>query len=375
MGSSSVSADLSSVLAALEDETGRLAGVAAAAIFNELPGYADVPPDAILRSMRSNVSRAVETLRSGEPPAPSTRAEAAAITRERAEQGVPIDDIIRAYRLALRVIHDRFMTLASVADVEPVVVLECSNLLWQVGDWFTAIAAVEFRNHRLEADVQKSVHRSELLRDLVGGLLDESALHRAATGLQLSTSRSYAVFCMATRPGEPVLERSRDPIAEIAGRIYGVLPAGDAGRFPDGARVAVGPARHLAQLQDSARLASRIADLIGGGPAGVYRVEDLPWSLAVHSEPEVAAHLHSKYIAPLQTGDAFGTALLESVRAYLAADLSVTVAARELVVHPNTLRYRLARYESIVGVRLGGTRSIVELAMALDVRLPSSEPP
>ncbi len=59
---------------------------------------------------------------------------------------------------------------------------------------------------------------------------------------------------------------------------------------------------------------------------------------------------------------------------YLTCDLNIALAAQQLVVHPNTLRYRLAKYEEIVGVQLTTTRSIVELAMALDLRLPVAAP-
>jgi DNA-binding PucR family transcriptional regulator len=48
--------------------------------------------------------------------------------------------------------------------------------------------------------------------------------------------------------------------------------------------------------------------------------------------------------------------------------MSVEAAARELVVHPNTLRYRLKRVEELAGVDLRQTTDIVELWWALERR-------
>ncbi len=280
---------LSDVIAALDAETEELARAAAQAIFAELDGYAGVPPEAIQRSMRSNVLRAVSTLRTGRPPTSATRAEAEAITLERASQGVPVDDIIRAYRLALRVIHDRLIQLAADADIEPAVVLDCSNLLWEVGDWFIGIAASVFRNHQLELAVRTSIRRTEVLRDVLGGMLSEAELHAAATALEVDGSQQFAVFCIPDPEGVDAIALARahpGGVAEIAGRIFGLIPEDFELRIP-GIAIAAGPHRPLGSLQESTRVASRIAELIADAAAGVYGITDFPWSLAANSAPEV----------------------------------------------------------------------------------------
>ena len=58
---------------------------------------------------------------------------------------------------------------------------------------------------------------------------------------------------------------------------------------------------------------------------------------------------------------------LESVRAYLTVDRNYAEAAQNLMIHPNTLRYRLSKFEEIVGCSLMKTRVIVDLAMVLDL--------
>lgn len=365
------------MIAALDAETAILATAAADAIFLELHGYGNVPRLAIEGSMRSNVSRVVATLRSGRPPTSMTRAEAETITLERAEQGVPIDDIIRAYRLSLRVLHDGLLELADEATVPPAVILECSNLLWQVGDWFIAIAASTFRDYQVERTVRQSIRRAEVLRDLLSGMTSEADIRAAATTLDIDPSARYAVFCVprAAAADALALARShRGGTAEIAGRVFGLIVEGIDPVVPSAA-VAVGPARPMSALRESTQVASRIAELIEDDAPGVYRVRDLPWGVAAAAEPEVLVTLRNTYLDPLQGHGSFGDLLLASVRVYLVCDLNVTAAAQILVVHPNTLRYRLAKYEDLVRVQLTTTRAIIELAMVLDLRLTSPASP
>jgi DNA-binding PucR family transcriptional regulator len=63
------------------------------------------------------------------------------------------------------------------------------------------------------------------------------------------------------------------------------------------------------------------------------------------------------------------TALLDTLEAYLARRRSVADAARELYIHPNTLRQRLGRIERVTGLQLDAEDLLaLELAVKL-VRL------
>jgi putative transposase len=368
---------LGAVLDTLGSETEGLADTAASAIVTEIPGFATVPREAIRRSLQADATRAVTTLRSGRLPSASARAGAAAVSAERAMQGVSIEDVIRACRLTLRVVHDRFVQLASAAELDAAVVLHCSNLLWQLGDWFTAIAAVEFRDLHVDLAVRRSVRRCEMLRDLLSGTIPEPELWRAAATLEIDGTQRFAVFCLAGRDQFAEFARHEtgvDAVVDMAGRRYGLAAEGRTPAAAAEVAVALGPARPLSRLNESTRMATRLAELVADAEPGVYQLRDMPWSVAAHAEPEVAAHLRRKYLEPLAGSGPFGPVLVSSVSEYLAADLNIAAAARRLVVHPNTLRYRLARYEHLVGVRLSATRTITELTMALHLRLPAADP-
>jgi purine catabolism regulator len=59
------------------------------------------------------------------------------------------------------------------------------------------------------------------------------------------------------------------------------------------------------------------------------------------------------------------TALASSVRAWLQAERRTDAAARALGVHPNTLAYRIRRFEQLTGRDLSVTADIVDVWLAL----------
>jgi DNA-binding PucR family transcriptional regulator len=95
---------------------------------------------------------------------------------------------------------------------------------------------------------------------------------------------------------------------------------------------------------------------------------DLGLLAAVVSEPEVGDALVRRHLDPLSESRSSGPELEQSHRGYLAAGMSVELAARELVLHHNTLRYRLKRVQELSGVDLRDTASVVELWWALERR-------
>ncbi len=62
-----------------------------------------------------------------------------------------------------------------------------------------------------------------------------------------------------------------------------------------------------------------------------------------------------------------GTQYAATLDAWLAAQGDVRTAARRLAVHPNTLRYRLARLSEVTPVRLDDPAQRLAMAVALAV--------
>ena len=64
----------------------------------------------------------------------------------------------------------------------------------------------------------------------------------------------------------------------------------------------------------------------------------------------------------------YGGDLLATLRAWLSAGCSTAAAADSLVVHRNTVTYRLARIEQLTGRSLRDSRVRLELELALTIR-------
>ena len=121
------------------------------------------------------------------------------------------------------------------------------------------------------------------------------------------------------------------------------------GRFGPGP-VAVGPA--AADLQSAVASAGaalaglRAAHAWPEAPRPVLASDLLP-ERALDGDESARATLVEQVYEPLMSG---GTALLDTVMAYLEQGNSLEATARLLFVHPNTVRYRLRRVTELTGI-------------------------
>jgi DNA-binding PucR family transcriptional regulator len=134
--------------------------------------------------------------------------------------------------------------------------------------------------------------------------------------------------------------------------------------FGDGP-VVVGPAvPSLDQATESARAALagfRAAPAWPGAPS-VVSADDLLPERALAGDAEARRVLrHDAYGAVVRAGGG----LLETLDAFFTAGGVLESAARELYVHPNTVRYRLRRVAEVTGLSPLDPRDAFALRMAL----------
>lgn len=120
----------------------------------------------------------------------------------------------------------------------------------------------------------------------------------------------------------------------------------------------------LVQAHRSARAA-----LAGFAVARAWRnaprpvlADDLLPERALAGDPLARSTLVSRIYKPLQE---HSTELLGTLRCYLDNGRSLEATARELFVHPNTVRYRLKRISEVIGYDATGAREAVILQSAL----------
>jgi DNA-binding PucR family transcriptional regulator len=209
---------------------------------------------------------------------------------------------------------------------------------------------------RLEALVVDSLVRGE-----VG-----EGLHSWAAALNWSSSPVAVIAGTADVEPEGTIDdlraiarRSRlDLLASVQGSTLVVVLGGSAdplavarqiaGRFGPGP-VVVGPS--AADLQSAAPSATaalaglRAAPAWPDAPRPVLAADLLP-ERALDGDAAARAELLDDVYEPMLSG---GSALVETVTAYLEQGFSLEATARLLFVHPNTVRYRLRRVTELTG--------------------------
>jgi purine catabolism regulator len=237
-----------------------------------------------------------------------------------------------------------------------------------------------------ERVVQRQVRRAalEALLDTCGGETARMLTARClAYGLDLSGGvRVVAVARGAEFPAgqwleerESALEATRTPFlaAEIGGILAVLLPA----TVPDGfiaenllmhgrtLRAGVGRA-----VSDGPGVASSWADArlaveaqAGLTPRRITRYDDLDLGTVLLNE--ISADRLGPKIDQLLGPLSDSPDIRKTLVAYLRHDQDVVRTARDLALHPNSVRYRLARAEQLLGVSIRASSTIVALHLAL----------
>jgi putative transposase len=376
-----------------EDDVGRSASLAKAVdrlagdlgaltestvtLVRQLPSYAAVSEASIEASTRRNLDAAVRALRSGTPPPRDDFARDAEITvRERASQAVPVEDMMRGYRLNIGVIQDRFVELAEEERVPSHLILRGTRLLWSVSDTFSTCCALEYQSLGINNALRDAYRRAELLHAVLHGTLSQAELVSNCGFYGLDPAAAYQA--MRADVGREDVERVRRSLERLGSSptrraLVGTLGGycvGIVARRPaplDGVLVGLGASVPLPEMAASFATASRVLEAARRlGRTGAFGLDDLSWRLAAVNEPQVGELLARRYLAPLRAHGEFGTLLRETVRAYLDHGQNVARTAGALVVHVNTLRYRLRKFEELTGANLASTDTIVELAWVLE---------
>jgi DNA-binding PucR family transcriptional regulator len=158
----------------------------------------------------------------------------------------------------------------------------------------------------------------------------------------------------------------------VDGDVAGFLPGPIGGDLHG--TVGVGPSAPIDRLAGSFRLASRaLATADSFGLTGVIDMESLGVRPAIATDRDVTDTLERRYLAPLAS-TASGPEIVATLRTYLACGMHVERAAERLFIHPNTLRYRLSRFEKLTGANLRDAVVVAELWWALEAAALSGSP-
>src|SRR5215813_3211536 len=107
----------------------------------EIPDFRRLPAERLSGAVRGNVSRALAALRDLREPTPEELERAAAVGRERAEQGLTVDAVLHAYRISISAVWTRFGELARERGADVSSVLAFSETLWLWADAVMEVVA------------------------------------------------------------------------------------------------------------------------------------------------------------------------------------------------------------------------------------------
>jgi sugar diacid utilization regulator len=367
-----------------------------AGVWEQLPGYSTDRLDRgdLEQFVAWHVELVITLMAAGRAPTEEEVARARDLGYNRALQGVPVESVMQSFRLAEQAVLRTLLRTGICSGPgelgRAVEALVCS---------INSLIAASTSSYRT-AQEQVAVHYQQLERDLVADL---------ATGGEVVGVDSRARL-LGSDPDAPhvavVLQSSGSTESTERARrqLLAALASGAAGRILHGAvggvvllllpvattetgsvEAMVRRATHaspafrsvicalgtvagrLAAIGTSCRqalIAANVTETLGRSgsvTAGVVAYDDVLLEVALLSDHGVAERMAQRWLGPL-TGQAH---LLTTLRAYLDSDLSQIRTAAALVVHPNTVSYRLGRIRALTGRDVRQLGSAFEMFAAL----------
>ncbi|GAA4423122.1 PucR family transcriptional regulator [Actinokineospora soli] len=335
-----------------------------------------VPTDRLRASVEANLAAALDSLTGN-----SDLTHARTTARERAEQGAPLPEVLRAFRIGFTVIWDRLVELAGDDPTALRTVVGAASAMWHLFDAFSEAVTSEYREAGAELLLLRQKQRSALVEALFAGSTDAS-LWDIARLLELPLDGTFAVVAaevtgLGQEPLPRVEARLRDAHLASAWRLTPDLQVGvvslhgplgpvlDVLRTGLSARVGLSPVyTGLAGTPQALHFARVALASLPRGAAQVAQFDQSPLAGLVADSPETSAQLARQVLGPVLALDDRDV-LLTTLHTWYACGGSTRLTAERLYCHPNTVRHRLRRVTDALHRSLTDPADITELGTAL----------
>ncbi len=345
----------------------------------EIPGYERVP-DAVIRGqvrevVRQNIDLCLDWVAGAGAPETARFDKFTTSAKNRATEGMPLEDLLRAYRIgattAWRVL------VAEARAHEHDALNRAAELVMSYIDQVSGTVATAYLEER-----QHHVSEQERgLRGLLNALLGGDALapdhHETAARLGLPIGGGFATFALAIPSGGARAHaRAAAGLRGVAAlalsegdRVVGLwLPGRDLAQALPAGAVAVLDAQvardGLAASLADVRLGMDI--LLRQDRTGVVPLWNLTLDLLLARAPRVAADLRARVLDALgpEHGRSRGD-LRRTVATYIALHRDRQQTSERLHIHPNTLDHRLRRARELNGLNLDDPEDLATMVLAL----------
>lgn len=360
------------------------------ALVDELPLYADLPPEAlnddIAQAVRMGIDLYLDTL--ADPAAPhgdriERIAESAA---RRAEEGIPLATVLSAYHVGTRRIVAHVASIARPEELEDFGRAMAATLQFlERATRIVTASYLEVRQLMTGIAADESAARLRALLDPERAGDEESAfiVLRLRVGLHPDEDPAADVPSVA---GNRKLRRVRTALARAHPEALSSLtPAGGlvvapvaaleeawprVGALAESLQAAAGADVHVVaaraptgrQVAEAARIAGEVLDLVMqlGRPPGLHLLEDVAVEYQL-TQPGPARELLAATLVPLvERPD-----LLDTLAAHIRSGQDRRATAAALNLHPNSVDYRLRRIHDLLDIDPTDRRQAVPLAAAL----------
>ncbi|MFD0338687.1 PucR family transcriptional regulator [Streptomyces sp. NPDC127117] len=306
--------------------------------------------------------------------------------RRRAEQGVPMDTVLQAYRRGGRVMWQvmaeylratRGTQEDRAAAVDRDTELDMAGAVWETIDRYSLVMAESYRLTQLEMQGRQDTRRVALFEALLDGRGDDPAVASAASAaLGVPVQDRYVIVVAAQDPAAPP---NPAPVLDEhgiwsfwrprSGRYAGIvrLASGESGvllgllRHRTGATAGVSPEfDRLARAGRALRLAEQALRTLPAGSGEVAAFDDRLAEVLLVGRPEIAERIVGTRLGGVLDMAAEREVLLGTLRVWLDSGCSAARAAELLYCHRNTVLNRIGRIAELTGcnaesgeVRLG----------------------
>lgn len=356
------------------------------AVTEKIPGYTGLPVAELRPITEQNVVRMMTAVSERRGPNQQEISEAAAAAKVRASQYVAIEEILQGLQMLARELWLVFSEHAKSKGIEAALIMEVGEIFWRYTDAITLPMAQAHRSVELEIVRHDQAERQHFLNGVLFGTIGSTELGKKAAAYGLHPDHSYVSVRGRLFDADSAQELQRrmnsDDVVVLSGLVEGDF-AGLALKRPtlrlrDGA-IGVSPAASLRAMAPAFLLASQAFETaLRFRQAGIFSIDDLPLQAGVLGEGHVGEVLWRRYVAPVGESDRKRRVLLGTVTAFLNNDRDLDRTASVLKVHPNTVRYRVSRFEKAVGVQFSITEDLVGVWWALQhdsIRTAESDEP
>lgn len=366
-----------------------LAGVAestVAAVTGEVPEYAAVRTEVGETILRAVQLALATFLRLAERRVDADAADAMqpavegayALGRGEARSGRTMDALLTAYRVGAREAWREWSATAVAGGVPADTVARFAELVFAFIDELSAASVAGHTDELARSGRVREQYLERLGAALLAAAPEAELVQRAelADWPPPQTLTAVLVATSRVRGTVPLLDARTLVVQADATGDADVLLVPDADRTRAallrtlrGRAAVVGPSRPWAEVAVSYRRAARLAERLGRADEDAVDTEAHLAELVLTADAEALADLRAQVLRPLdELAPATAERLAETLRSWLLHQGRREDVARDLLVHPQTVRYRMTQVRDLFGDRLSDPDSVFALTVALGVR-------